>query len=605
MLDNYAEETRPLFKLLRTEAFRFVLVHFNHYSLIHQLKEDLRQHFPDRAFFETDAKEVSYRGMVDSYYDLGKGIFLINNFEGVLTDPQKYTGLNLRRDKLAKYPIAMICFISPGAQALSARDIMEKMPDLWSFRSLMIDLKTDVSVIEQISSSKSDYYNNRSDQISSLGGYSSTGKLHELERIQKAIAATSPNESILLQTLYGQMKDIQKDLDLYTEAIQTISILKSITNDKEGLANLYSDEGDICNATGKYSEALNAFNISMSLYMEYPDNNKKNISVVNQRLGLVYMNMGNINEAFNFYLKYNSIEKELLESAPQNISFKNRLAVSYNYLGDAYIGLGRLDEALLHYEQYNRLEKELFSSYPQNADFKNNLALSYEKLGSTQSLLGNPEKALEYYEQDVQLTKELYEDNPQNVSYKNGLAISYEKLGEIQALLGNLDDALKYYEQDVQLTKELYRAYPGNADFKNGLAVSYEKLGATYASLSNYQKALEYYEKEKKLFEELSEVYPQNVSFKNGLAVSYSRLGSIYKKNASAKEQAIQYIQMAEQLWEELVTASPDYAEFKNNLTWITKELDELNDQSLNILSNETADKPNTETADEVSDTTM
>ena len=40
MLDNYDEETKPLFKLLKTEAFRFVIVRYNHFSFVQQLEID-------------------------------------------------------------------------------------------------------------------------------------------------------------------------------------------------------------------------------------------------------------------------------------------------------------------------------------------------------------------------------------------------------------------------------------------------------------------------------------------------------------------------------------------------------------------------------------
>ena len=137
------EETKPLFRLLRTEAFRFIIVRYNHYSLVTRLKDDLLLHFPERPQNTINARNTDYRLLVDSYYKAEKGFFFVENFDKILTNPEIYSGLNQRRDKLALYPIALIVFISSSTDELFARQIMEKMPDLWSFRSLLLDLKTE------------------------------------------------------------------------------------------------------------------------------------------------------------------------------------------------------------------------------------------------------------------------------------------------------------------------------------------------------------------------------------------------------------------------------------------------------------------------------
>ena len=137
------EETKPLLRLLRTEAFRFIIVRYNHYSLVTRLKEDLLQHFPERPQNTIDARKVDYRLLVNSYYKAKKGFFFVENFEEILNNPEIYSGLNQRRDKLALFPIALVVFISSSTDELFARKIMEKMPDLWSFRSLLLDLKTE------------------------------------------------------------------------------------------------------------------------------------------------------------------------------------------------------------------------------------------------------------------------------------------------------------------------------------------------------------------------------------------------------------------------------------------------------------------------------
>ncbi len=57
------------------------------------------------------------------------------------------------------------------------------------------------------------------------------------------------------------------------------------------------------------------------------------------------------------------------------MEFKNGLAISYQFLGITHTSLGNLDQALTFFENYNSLEKELYAAYPQNVAFKNSLAI--------------------------------------------------------------------------------------------------------------------------------------------------------------------------------------------------------------------------------------
>ena len=81
--------------------------------------------------------------------------------------------------------------------------------------------------------------------------------------------------------------------------------------------------------------------------------------------------------------------------------------------------------------------QELYEAFPQNVNFKNGLAISYEKLGSTYTALGQLDSALIYFKDETDLFIELYEAFPQNVNFKNGLAISYNYLGKPTPLSDN------------------------------------------------------------------------------------------------------------------------------------------------------------------------
>lgn len=63
-------------------------------------------------------------------------------------------------------------------------------------------------------------------------------------------------------------------------------------------------------------------------------------------IGLIYNDMGNLQEALQAYGQAEEIARQLLETNPQNIDFKNRLARTLTTKGEAQEGLGDLNSAL-------------------------------------------------------------------------------------------------------------------------------------------------------------------------------------------------------------------------------------------------------------------
>ena len=106
------------------------------------------------------------------------------------------------------------------------------------------------------------------------------------------------------------------------------------------------------------------------------------------------------------------------------MSFKNGFAISYQCLGDTHTTLGNLDMALHFYEDYYKLKKKLYDAYPNNVDFKNGLAVSYYKLGVfSRDKLKDKTKAKVYFKQAEALWLELVRDAPQYVQFQKYLGI--------------------------------------------------------------------------------------------------------------------------------------------------------------------------------------
>ncbi|MEM1325691.1 MAG: NB-ARC domain-containing protein, partial [Bacteroidota bacterium] len=286
------------------------------------------------------------------------------------------------------------------------------------------------------------------------------------------------------------------------------------------------------------------------------------LSVLTERVARYYNTVGNIALALTYFEAMLRNDQQLLTQAPENPTYKNGLAISYQYLGRTQSALGNLEDALTFYQQFNQLAQELQHDFSDNVEFKNLLAISYQCLGNTKSALGNLEDALTFYQQYNQLEQELHYDFPDHVESKNLLAISYQYLGETQIALGNLEGALAFYQQFNQLVQELHHDFPDRVDFKKCLATSYQYLGNTQSTLGNLEDALAFYQKDAQLSEELHHDFSDNVAFKKCLATSYQHLGRTQIALGNL-EDALAFYQQFNQLAQELHHDFPDHVDFK------------------------------------------
>ena len=96
---------------------------------------------------------------------------------------------------------------------------------------------------------------------------------------------------------------------------------------------------------------------------------------------------------------------------------------SYSKLGETHFALGNLDRALGFFEERSRLGKELYEAYPNNVSFKNGLAVSYSQLGRFyRDQKKDKAKAKPYFEQCYALWHELAEAYPAYVEFGTNLA---------------------------------------------------------------------------------------------------------------------------------------------------------------------------------------
>ncbi|MDX2246897.1 MAG: tetratricopeptide repeat protein [Bacteroidia bacterium] len=540
MSNNYAEETKPLFKLLSNPAFRFIIVRYNHYNLIRQLMDDLRKRFSDRKIITLDTQRTDYQQITQQYFDLGSGFFILEHFEDVLKEerdsrgretPQMSqnnerrrditAGLNLRRDKLAQYPVVLMVLIPASAGELYARMIMEKMPDLWSFRSLMVDLEAEKE------------RQNRSFQLSGftltdespfLADAQKTSRQTELVHLLEQLEHTPKEEITYRSSLYPQIVKLQKELGQYESALHTLDAWEKIDAEPD-IADIRYARGEIYELLGQLENARVNFTQALAEYEQ-----KEN--------------------------EYGIIQSSL------------SLANVFGWMGEA-------NKSFEYYELSHERAEKLYEKFPQQADNKWWLAIVKEKAGDRSLETGQPERALVFFEDSLKLFEELSKMYPENPEFAFGLAVSNSKVGQVIGILEGAPASIPFFERFNHLMEELHKI-ESSLRSKYNLAVSNQYLGAAYTDIGEWDSALKFFTEYNRHAQEIYKISPNNIFYKNLLAISYQWLGWFYEKKLQNKEKAKECYYNSQALSRELVESFPTYQEFRKNFEWVENALAEF-----------------------------
>jgi pentatricopeptide repeat protein len=534
MSDNYADETKPLFKLLRTEAFRFVIVRYNHFSLVQQLEKDLKSLFPNRPLIKVDAQKLDYQRISKDYFSLENGFFFIQNFDTLLKEDKdrfgKETplmsaenerrrhitaGLNLRRDKLAKYPIALFVFLPARKGELYAKTIMEKMPDLWSFRSLILDLET---------TKVFDKGNLKEKALKMVGDVSVANNANknnqvELNRLLSLLKKTPKNEIAYRLTLYPQIVDISIALGNYKEALSMLDTWEKQANDNDK-GEIWLKKGEILADMGNFDEAQRQLEKAHTFF-----DKSHNIF----KLAITFFRIGNAFGKQKNYVK-------AIASFEKAIALKPDFYEAFNNMGLAYGLKGENLKAIECYQKAIEIEPDFYEAL--------------NDMGFLYALLGENLKAIECYKKAIEI-------KPDNYWAFNYMGYAYYKQGEY-------DKAIECYKKAIEIKSDFHQAFNnmGYAYYKQGdydKAIEYylksieikpdyydvfNNIGVAYNQKGDYDKAIKYYQKA--------------IEIKHNYHESYNNMGNSYCRKGDY-DKAIKYYQKA-------IEIKPDYHEAFNNM---------------------------------------
>ena len=309
------------------------------------------------------------------------------------------------------------------------------------------------------------------DADASLAKYKQTKELLAAERdtVIHSIEELTLKASVMLaDNTIAAADRVERAAAIYAKATD---LARECDYDKEKFATLLEKQSNFLCDHARYCEAQVVNNEWLALCIRHLGEKHASTATSYNNVGAVYYNLGDYDNALDYFNKSLSIRLEVFGGHHPNV------AQSYNNIGLVYANLGDYEKALDYFNKSLSIRLEVFGdSHP-------DVAQSYNNIGVVYANLGDYEKALDYYNKSLSIQLEVFG------GHNPDIASSYNNIGGVYYNLGDYDNALDYYNKSLAICLEVF------GDNHPDVATSYNNIGLVYANIGDHAQALEYYKK--------------------------------------------------------------------------------------------------------------
>ena len=321
--------------------------------------------------------------------------------------PQRWQGLNIRRDRLAESARArLVWWLHPQNVA----EMATQAPDLWAWRGGVY------SFLEVASPGVSPLTSFDFPHEAQVNRADPEPRRNRIREIRSWLEGTPQPELVYeVAREWGDLALSLGEFDEARHAYQDIALpaarlhhtAQEVLTIKQALATVATEAGDFGGAIEILKDA--AEESGRLLGADHPDT----LSSRNNLAGAYYA-AGRLNDAIPLFEETLTTREELLgPNHPHTLTSRNNLAAAYQ---DA----GRLNDAIpLHEETLKALTQLLGPNHPNTLGSRNNLANAYQAAGRLNEAIPLHEETL------TALTRILGPNHPHTLRSRNNLAMAY------------------------------------------------------------------------------------------------------------------------------------------------------------------------------------
>lgn len=453
--ESHTQQLQLLEKVLKRERFLFVIIGQNHRDVFTHIKTWLEERFSHQKISTIEIYGNDYRSFMDKIKNQDDAWILIPDFERLFEKGYEAfcTALNQRRDFFARNNKVLICFLFEE----NLKFVPEKIPDLWSLRTIELLFKHNISAIDPT------VWDESIPESSTLGGFSYRKKQFEIKNLQNQLKQIDPQNNGIKKLLYDQLITLLFDISDYIKAktylLESLKLNKQ-TDDMLGEIKDLNRLARIFFIWGERIMSLEYLYKALQVAQNIADSTEQ--SKILNNIGQLYAGWGELNEANKYF--------ELSLNLSEESGYRGRNIVALSNMAHIYYIKGEYPMALQIWEQVlTYAEKN--NDHQLIGNILNNISMVHSTIGEYEKAMFSLKKALKIREKTGDI---------------EGESITLNNLGTIFLKIGKTEKALLCFEKNRALKEKI-----GD---KSGIAASLNNLAAIYANQGDKEKSLSYHQ---------------------------------------------------------------------------------------------------------------
>ena len=376
---------------------------------------------------------------------------------------------NERRDALRRRLGGGLILAAPPEVKPRVRDAA---PDLWSIRSLVLELRP--SSIASSGGGNRDSILTReirreADNVLPDASIDVEFGLAEADRIVRRIEGAQGHSRhglarILLRAVEGLLEQ-GKTQDAVERARKAVAVLRGQSGGEHLLADALSSSSRAARADNDISVALECLEESLVVRRRLLDTHGetpqalRDLSISLGKLGELRLETGEVAAAAAAYEESLALDRRLVDACGETPQALRDLSVSLDSLGDVRRETGEVAGATAAYEESLALRRRLVDTYGETPQALRDLSVSLNSLGQVRRETGEVAGATAAYEESLALRRRLVDAYGETPQALRDLSVSLNSLGDVRRATGEVAAATAAYEESLALARRLVDAY--------------------------------------------------------------------------------------------------------------------------------------------------
>ena len=227
-------------------------------------------------------------------------------------------------------------------------------------------------------------------------------------------------------------------------------------------------------------------------------------------LAIALQEIGDLKTALEAAERARALVEKALAEEPNQLWWRENLAISQETVGNILKGLGRHDDALESYRKALAIFEKAAADHPDERKWQAHVASACLLLATVLQTRGSQQEALEFLQRGHSIWQQLVAAEPGRTEWQRRLAISYRDIAYGLSKVGKRAEALAAIQSSIAINEKLAEANPDNVVLQHDLTFAYDRLAGLLAVTGQRPAAIEAYRKSLAITEKLAAGDPGN-----------------------------------------------------------------------------------------------